>query len=97
MIISTYYCFVQVVTELGWKDMSVRGKYTFMNSSYFDQGKYHTQLQDVKYFASTTLSENTESYPSTVPKSSISYKSVKISFTGDLPKVLKTSDSPNVK
>jgi hypothetical protein len=87
----------QVVTELGWKEMNVRGRYTFMNSSYFDQGKYHIQLQDVKYLASTTLSENTESYPSTVPKSSISYKGVKVSFTGGLPEVLKTSDSSNVK
>jgi len=68
-----------------------------MNSSYFDQGKYHIQLQDIKYLASTTLSENTESYPSTVPKSSISYKSVKASFTGGLPEVLKISDSSNVK
>ncbi|CAH1738199.1 uncharacterized protein LOC114132391 [Aphis gossypii] len=87
----------QVVTELGWKEMSVRGRYTFINSTYFDQGKYHVQLQDLKYLASTTLSENTESYPSTVPKSSISYKSVKVSFTGGLPEVLKISDSSNVK
>ncbi|XP_022176523.1 uncharacterized protein LOC111037955 [Myzus persicae] len=87
----------QVVTELGWKEMSIRGRYTFMNSSYFDQGKYHIQLQDMKYLASTTLSENTESYPSSVPKSSISYKSVKVSFTGGLPELLKTSDSTNVK
>ncbi|KAF0720917.1 Uncharacterized protein FWK35_00037302, partial [Aphis craccivora] len=39
----------------------------------------------------------TESYPSTVPKSSISYKSAKVSFTGGLPEVLKISDSSNVK
>lgn len=68
-----------------------------MNSSYFDQGKYQIQLQDVKYLASTTLSENIESYPSTVPKASISYKSIKASFTGGVPEVLKISDSSNVK
>lgn len=94
---NTYYNFVQVVTELGWKEMSVRGRYTFINSTYFDQGKYHIQLQDLKYLASTTLSENTELYPSTVPASSLSYKSVKVSFTGGLPELLKTSDSPNFK
>lgn len=67
-----------------------------MNSSYFDQGKYLIQLQDVKYLASTTLSENTEAYPSTVPKSSISYKIGKATFTGSLPEQ-KTSDSTNLK
>lgn len=68
-----------------------------MNSSYFDQGKYLIQLQDLKYLGSTTLSENTEAYPSTIPKSSISFKSFKGTFTGGLPEMLKTSDSPNVK
>lgn len=68
-----------------------------MNSSYFDQGKYLIQLQDLKYLAGTTLSENTESYPSMVPKSSISYKGIKTSFTGGLPEILKISDSSNVK
>jgi len=86
-----------VVTEIGWKELSVRGRYTFMNSSYFDQGKYLIQLQDLKYLASTTLSENIEAYPSMAPKSSISYKSVKASFTGGLPELLKTSDSSNFK
>lgn len=68
-----------------------------MNSSYFDQGKYLIQLQNIKYLASTTLSENTEAYPSTVPKSSISFKSLKASFTGGLPEILKISDSSNIK
>lgn len=94
---STLFIFIQVITEIGWKELNVRGRYTFMNSSYFDQGKYIINLQDLKYLGSTTLSENIEAYPSTVPKSSISYKSVKATFTGGLPELLKTSDSPNVK
>lgn len=86
-----------MVTEIEWKELSVRGRYTFINSTFFNQGKYLIQLQDVKYLASTPLSENTEAYPSTVSKTSISYKSVKASFTGGLPDILKTSDSPNLK
>lgn len=68
-----------------------------MNSTYFDQGKYVILLQDLKYLAYTTLSENTESYPSTVPKSSISFKNIKATFTGGLPTVLKIGESSNVK
>ncbi|VVC24795.1 Hypothetical protein CINCED_3A007355 [Cinara cedri] len=88
----------QVVTEIGWKEWNIRGRYTFMNSSFFDQGKYLIKLQDIKYLAGTTLSENTEAYPSTVPKSSISYKNIISSFitSGSL-EILKNSDFPNIK
>jgi hypothetical protein len=87
----------QVVTEIEWKELNIRGRYTFLNSTYFNQGKYTVRLNDVKYLGITPLVGNNEEYPLSIPKSSISYKYVNASFTGGLPDVLKTSDSPNVK
>lgn len=87
-----------MVTEIEWNEWNIRGKYTYMNSSFFDQGRYLITLQHVKYLAGTTLSENTEAYPSTVPKSSISYKNIKSTLNTNIKlEVLKSTDFPNVK
>jgi len=87
----------QVVTDIEWKELNVRGRYSFLNSTYFNQGKYIIRLNDVNYLGITPLAGNIEEYPMSIPKSSISYKYVNASFTGGLPDVLKTSDSPNFK
>jgi len=47
--------------------------------------------------ANTTLSQNTMSYPSTIPKSSISYEGVKVLFSGNLSEVTNVNNSYNIK
>lgn len=69
----------------------------FSNSTYFEQGKYHIQFENFKYVANTTLSQNTMSYPSTIPKSSISYEGVKVLFSGNLSEVTNVNNSYNIK
>ncbi|XP_050434377.1 uncharacterized protein LOC126841773 isoform X2 [Adelges cooleyi] len=89
----------QVLTEVVWKETNIRGRYQFINSTYYNQGKYHIQVQDLKYVANTPLAENTAKCPSTVPKSntSVSHKSIKATFTGGLPDVAKTEDNSHIK
>ncbi|XP_050543246.1 uncharacterized protein LOC126906616 [Daktulosphaira vitifoliae] len=87
----------QVTTEVVWKEANIRGKYIFINSTYFNQGKYHIQIQDMKYLSNTPLSDNTAAYPLSVPKSSMSYKSAKAFFTGGLPDVNQINNDPHIK
>lgn len=86
-----------MVTEITWNELKLKGKYTFSNSTYFKQGQYLIELLGVKYHAITTLRENIQKYPSSVPKSSISYSDAKVSFSNGLPDITKPSDSSNVK
>jgi len=87
----------QIETNVEWKEANIRGHYFYSNSTYFDQGNYHIQLEDLKYRANTTFTENTMKYPSSVPSSSISYKSVKASFSGNIPAVTNVDNSNSLK
>jgi len=87
----------QIETNVEWKEANIRGNYYYSNSTYFDQGNYYIQLENLKYQAYTTLTENTMKYPSSVPSSSISYKSVKASFSGNIPAVTNVDNSYGLK
>lgn len=88
---------IQVETEVEWTNAVIRGNYMYSNSTYMEQGKYHIKLGNLKYLANTSLTENTMSYPSMIPKSSISYKSVQASFSGHIPEITYVQDSTNFK
>ncbi|XP_022176565.1 uncharacterized protein LOC111037974 [Myzus persicae] len=86
-----------IETNVEWKEANIRGSYYYSNTTYFDQGNYHIQLENLKYQANTPLSENTMKYPASVPKSSISYETVKASFSGNIKDVTNVNDLYNLK
>ncbi|XP_025204488.1 uncharacterized protein LOC112601221 [Melanaphis sacchari] len=87
----------QIETNVEWKEANIRGNYHYINTTHYDGGNYHIQLGNLKYRANTKLTENTMNYPSSVPSSSISYESVKASFSGNLPVVTNVNDLSNLK
>lgn len=94
LIIFTY---IKIVTNIEWKDANIRGSYYYSNTTYFEQGNYRIILGGIRYQANTPLSENTMKYPSSVPKSSISYESVKALFSRNIPAVTNVDNLYNLK
>ncbi|KAF0703365.1 Uncharacterized protein FWK35_00030443, partial [Aphis craccivora] len=89
--------FETIETIVEWKEANIRGNYHYLNPTFYDKGNYHIKLENLKYQASSTLTANTMKYPSSVPSSSISYTSVKASFSGKIPTVTNIDDSHNLK
>lgn len=74
---------MQVSTEVTWKQLTIIGKYAFVDELRYATGNYQIVVEDVKYQTDTPLSQNTELYPSSAPNSAISYSQFRPTFTGD--------------
>ncbi|VVC24794.1 Hypothetical protein CINCED_3A001877 [Cinara cedri] len=85
-----------LITEVGWQDIQIKGTYVYSNASFYEEGKYSIQVNNLKYQTNTSISGNTMKYPASVPKSSISYESGKVSFSEKISEVIDIN-SPNVK
>ncbi|XP_050434577.1 uncharacterized protein LOC126841874 [Adelges cooleyi] len=91
----------EVVTEVEWKNVVVKGNYSYSTAQLYDQGKYFIQFDTLRYIANTPLINHTMTYPSAVvPKTSLSYKKFEASFSGDLSDVTDSDEvtlTPSIK
>jgi len=75
--------YVQVSTEVIWKELQITGKYKFVDNLRYANGEYRMVVLDVTYRANTPLSKNAELYFSSAPNAIISYSKFRTDFTGN--------------
>ncbi|XP_050543809.1 uncharacterized protein LOC126906912 [Daktulosphaira vitifoliae] len=77
-----------------WSDVHVKGNYFFVNSTFFDQGKYHIQFEKLRYNVNTSLINHTAFYSTThFPKSGLTYSNIKASFSGQIWDLMSVNDN----